>query len=45
VNYVHYLKRITGGFRIRKYLHRNDSDYMKLKSDHDELIKLIGKLA
>ncbi len=45
VNYVHYLKRITGGFRIRKYLHRNDSDYIKLKSDHDELIKLIGKLA
>ncbi|HOS71927.1 MAG TPA: hypothetical protein PLZ75_05700, partial [Bacteroidales bacterium] len=45
VNYIHYLKRITGGFRIRKYLRRNDSEYMKLKSDHDELIKQIGKLA
>jgi 1-acyl-sn-glycerol-3-phosphate acyltransferase len=44
VNYGLYLKRITGGFRIRKYLKNKNSDYHTLKTNHDELLKLVGNL-
>ncbi len=45
VNYWHYLRRIIGGFRINQYIRKNNPEYIRLKTDHDELIKLIRKLA
>lgn len=45
VNYWRFFKRISGGFRIRKYIRNKNSDYLKLKSDHDELLNLVGNLA
>lgn len=44
VNYGLYLKRITGGFRIRKYLKNKNSDYLILKTNHDELLNLVSNL-
>ena len=44
VNYGLYLKRIIGGFRIRKYLKNKNPDYLNLKANHDELINLVSKL-
>ena len=44
VNYGLYLKRITGGFRIRKYLKNKNSDYLTLKTNHDELLNLVSNL-
>ncbi len=44
VNYWHYLRRIIGGFRIKNYIRKNNSEYIRLKTDHDELINLVGKL-
>jgi len=44
VNYGLYLKRIIGGFRIRKYLKKKNYDYHDLKANHDELINLVSKL-
>ena len=44
VNYGLYLKRITGGFRIRKYLKNKNSDYLTLKTNHDELLNLVSNI-
>ncbi len=44
VNYGLYLKRIIGGFKIRKYLKNNDPDYISLKKAHDELLNLVSTL-
>lgn len=45
VNYWNYLKRILGGFRIRKFMKEKNTDYISLKADHEELVNLVGKLA
>jgi 1-acyl-sn-glycerol-3-phosphate acyltransferase len=37
-------RRITGGFRIRKYQLNNDIEYAILKKNHDELISLVEGL-
>lgn len=44
VNYSLEFRRIIGGFRIRKYLKNNNTEYMALKKDHDELLNLIASL-
>jgi len=44
VNYSLEFRRIIGGFRIRKYLKNNNTEYIALKKDHDELLNLIGSL-
>ena len=44
VNYSLEFRRIIGGFRIRKYLKNNNTEYITLKKDHDELLNLIGSL-
>jgi len=43
-NYYLVAGRITGGFRIRKYLSRKNRDFLKLKKDHDELLNLVASL-
>lgn len=43
-NYYLVAGRITGGFRIRKYLSRNNPDFIQLKKDHDELLNLVASL-
>lgn len=45
VNYWHYLRRIAGGFRIRNYIIKNNTEYQDLKSTHDELLSLVRNLA
>jgi 1-acyl-sn-glycerol-3-phosphate acyltransferase len=42
VNYSLEFRRIIGGFRIRKYLKNNNTEYITLKKDHDELLNLIA---
>jgi 1-acyl-sn-glycerol-3-phosphate acyltransferase len=37
-------RRITGGFRIKKYQWNNNGEYALLKKNHDELIGLISGL-
>lgn len=44
VNYWHYLRRIIGGFRIRKYSDKKDTGYLTLRKDYDELLNLVGNL-
>jgi hypothetical protein len=44
VNYSLEFRRIIGGFRIRKYLKNNNTEYITLKKDHDELLNLISSL-
>ncbi|HBE40992.1 MAG TPA: hypothetical protein DDW27_07275 [Bacteroidales bacterium] len=44
VNYWHYFRRIIGGFRIRRYNSKNDSDYISLQANHDELLNLVMNL-
>ena len=44
VNYSLEFRRIIGGFRIRKYLKNNNTEYIALKKDHDELLNLIASL-
>jgi 1-acyl-sn-glycerol-3-phosphate acyltransferase len=43
-NYFLLLRRITGGFRIRKYLKNKNKEYSLLKQNHDELIILVAGL-
>jgi 1-acyl-sn-glycerol-3-phosphate acyltransferase len=43
-NYFLQFRRITGGFRVRNLLNRNDSEYSMLKKNHEELVKLITNL-
>ena len=43
-NYALFFRRIIGGFRIRKSLKHKNMDYINLKKNHDELMKLIACL-
>jgi hypothetical protein len=43
-NYALFLRRIIGGFRIRKYIKENNKVYLDLKKNHDELMNLIASL-
>jgi len=44
VNYSLKFSRIIGGFRIRKYLKNNNTNYINLKANHDELLNLVEGL-
>jgi 1-acyl-sn-glycerol-3-phosphate acyltransferase len=46
IAWLYYLEfnRITGGFRIRNYLKSNNQEYLTLKKNHDELVKLVASL-
>ena len=43
-NYYLVFRRITGGFRIRNYLRRNNNDIITLKRNHSELLRLVKGL-
>ena len=43
-NYFLQFKRIRGGFRIRKYIKHNNTEYSLLKENHKELVNLISSL-
>jgi 1-acyl-sn-glycerol-3-phosphate acyltransferase len=43
-NYSLIIRRIIGGFRVRKYLNNNDNDYLELKKDYDELLNMVACL-
>jgi 1-acyl-sn-glycerol-3-phosphate acyltransferase len=43
-NYNHLFKRIRGGFRLRKYIHKGNDEYLTLRKDYDELISMIAKI-
>lgn len=43
-NYYLQFKRIKGGFRIRKYIKQNNTEYCLLKENHKELVNLISRL-
>lgn len=38
------LKRIIGGFRIKNYLRTRNQEYLDLKRDHDELVRIVTAL-
>lgn len=46
IAWFYYLEfnRITGGFRIRKYIKNNNQTYLTLKKNHDELVSLVSNL-
>ncbi len=41
-NYPFGFRRITGGFRIRKYIKSNVMEYAELKRNYDELLNLVN---
>ena len=43
-NYNILAKRITGGFRLRKYMRMKNPDYLALRNDYNELIGLLAKI-
>ena len=43
-NYFRKLRRIAGGFRIRKYISSKNPGYLSLKKDHNELMNLIATI-
>jgi hypothetical protein len=43
-NYGLLFNRVSGGFRIRKYIIEKQDDYNQLKKNNDELMGLISKL-
>ncbi|MDM7918359.1 MAG: 1-acyl-sn-glycerol-3-phosphate acyltransferase [Methanosarcina sp.] len=43
-NYYLLLMRVIGGFRIRYYLRKKNSDFMKLKKNHEELVNLVASI-
>jgi 1-acyl-sn-glycerol-3-phosphate acyltransferase len=43
-NYYLLLMRVIGGFRIRHYLGKKNSDFLKLKQNHEELLKLVASI-
>jgi 1-acyl-sn-glycerol-3-phosphate acyltransferase len=43
-NYSVQLRRIAGGFRIRKYLRQHNKDFDLLRKNHTELIKMASAL-
>jgi hypothetical protein len=43
-NYIILIKRIIGGFRIRKYIKNKNRDFISLRKSYDELTGLITQL-
>ncbi len=43
-NYTLLFKRIIGGFRVRNYIRKGNSEYLNLKSNYDELVNLAANL-
>lgn len=43
-NYNILAKRITGGFRLRKYMRMKNPDYLALRNDYNELIGHLAKI-
>jgi len=43
-NYIILIKRIIGGFRIRKYIKNKNRDFISLRKSYDELTGLIAQL-
>lgn len=43
-NYYLGLKRIIGGFRIRKLIKQNDKEFQLLRKNHTELVQLVSAL-
>jgi 1-acyl-sn-glycerol-3-phosphate acyltransferase len=43
-NYNILFRRIIGGFRLRRYIRMEDSDYSDLRKNYDELISLVTAL-
>ncbi|HHU35353.1 MAG TPA: hypothetical protein GXZ49_09035 [Bacteroidetes bacterium] len=43
-HYYLWLRRIRGGFRVKNYIKKGDSDYMKLKEEFDHLVSLVRSL-
>ncbi|MCU0455042.1 MAG: 1-acyl-sn-glycerol-3-phosphate acyltransferase [Bacteroidales bacterium] len=43
-NYYLLLMRVIGGFRIKYYLGKKNSYFLKLRNNHDELVKLVSSL-
>ena len=43
-NYNILFRRIRGGFRVKKYIKRENTDYLALKNDYDELAEIISGL-
>jgi hypothetical protein len=43
-NYNILIRRILGGFRLRKYNRQKDPDYAALRKNYDELISHVSKL-
>jgi hypothetical protein len=43
-NYNLLFHRIIGGFRVRKLVRKRNKDYLKLKSDYDDLVNLVSLL-
>jgi len=43
-NYNILIRRIIGGFRIKKYIRQNNADYLDLRKNYNELIPMISVL-
>lgn len=43
-NYFLQFRRISGGFRVRKYIKYNNEEYSLLKKNHEELVNLVTSL-
>jgi 1-acyl-sn-glycerol-3-phosphate acyltransferase len=43
-NYYLLSRRVSGGFRIRNYIRKKDTDYSVLEKSHDELMTIFSKL-
>lgn len=43
-NYNHLLKRIIGGFRLRRYSNERNEDYLTLRRDYNELISMVANI-
>jgi 1-acyl-sn-glycerol-3-phosphate acyltransferase len=43
-NYNILFRRIIGGFRVRNYIRKNNSDYSGLRKNYDELYELVSAL-
>jgi hypothetical protein len=43
-NYNILFRRIIGGFRVRNYMRKNNSDYSDLRKNYDELYELVSAL-
>jgi hypothetical protein len=43
-NYYLQFVRITGGFRIRNLIKKNDKEFELLRGNYNELVKLVAEL-